>query len=1258
MTRNRPLLRLSDSASRLVPNRVIVATVLAVAGWMATVPPVEARVGSFRGVPVTGDRGVETSVASIMSIEAGAARPVGPSLVPDHEGPPRGGLPQNPQSPATSSVPAFASGAVRKGGAFGLQVESPQTIGTNFTGAALFDPNHPTNSFPPDCMGAVGPTQYVVAVNGRIATFNKSTGVADGVLNASTNSFFSSVRNGSVTSDPRIRYDRLSGRWFVIIINVSTPDRILIAVSDAASAGVISNSTVFTYYFINVATTPPTIPTTCFADYPTFGVDANALYIGTNDFCGSPGQTFTQTDGYVVRKTSVLSGGPIVVTVFRGLAPSTNAAGPYTPQGVDNYDPASTEGYFIGNDNASHGTLMLRRVSSPGGTPSISDNIPITVPSTAEPLTVPHLGNSGGPQGQLDALDDRLFAAHLRNGRLWTAHNLGVDNTGVAPGSATTRDGARWYELAVPVGSGTPTVVQSGTVFASSGTNFGDQRYYWIPSVMVSGQGHAALGFSTAGTGEYANAGTVGRLATDPLGTMQSPVSTTASGAAYNPPGDDGSGRGARRWGDYSYTSLDPIDDMTMWTVQMFTDATNSYGVRVTKLIAPPPATPTSLGDVTPGQSAVGVDLFGTSSGSGYYDPGANLPGVPAFHHLTVVASTGGASGTPPTVTSATYVNPTQIHLVLNTTSATVNQPGQKYTVTVTNPDGQAIAAAVLHVVASVPSVSIGAGPSQNEGASGLTAFNFPVTLSSSTPSAVTVFYSVTDGTATAADGDFQGGASSITIPANQTSGTITVNVVGDTKHESNETFGVTITSAASATVGAPSSASATILNDDAVPTLSFTTPSTTLPEGDSGTTPFTFNVGLSNPTDQVVTVNYHTVDQTATVADGDYQAATSTLNIPAGATTGAITVNGLGDTRFEPDESFKLVLSGPTNATLVAPTYVVATLQNDDIPPYCSLADTAVVEGNSGTTTMMFRIYLSSPAGDPVDVTYETNDLTATTANNDYIAASGTVTIPSHGTSAYIPVQIVGDTEKESNETFAVSITDLTNAVANDDQAIGTILDDDVAPLITIGDVSVTEGNAGTTAAVFPVTLTNATDQAVTVDWQTGDSTATVADQDYVPGSGTLTIPAKTTVDSIAVMVNGDTAPEPDETFTVRLSNPANAGIARAEAVAAILNDDGQVGVADARVTAFALSPVVPNPTAVPIQLEYALPRAARVTLTVHDLQGREVARVVDGDRAAGRYRARWNTNGDRGPVGPGVYFVRLNAGDVRLERRFAIVR
>jgi hypothetical protein len=616
------------------------------------------------GIRTVGAVGITERVSDIMArARAFDARgPRAPRMKYEFENEYR--RPQQPDdAPGVSSWPplddklrAALQGSVAKA------AQTPST--PNFLGAALVD----TGAFPPDTMGAVGPTQFIVAVNGRIRSFSKTTGIADGALNADMDVFFNSVMTpptgSNFTSDPRIRYDRLSGRWFIIIIDVpggtgSTANRVLVAVSSGAT---ITNASSFTFYQFQMSGS-------LFADYPTLGIDANALYIGANMF--TLAGSFSSTLGTVVNKASLLSGGPITTTTFTLLA-TPSGAGPFTPQGVDNYDPAATEGYFVGVDNATFSTLMVNRVSNPGGVPTISGNLAVTVPTTTFPARVPHLGNTGGANGQLDALDDRLFAAHVRGGRLWTAHNFRVSASGVASTATGNRVGVRWYELGNL--TTTPTLIQAGTVFDNAATN---PVHYFIPSIMVSGQGHAALGFSMAGNTVSPNAGTIGRLKNDTLGTTQSPVANyTNSTAAYNPPSDPG-GAGGRRWGDYSYTSLDPCDDMTMWTIQEYADATNSYGVRAVRLLAPAPVA-SNCGAAT----TINIGAGGTNvalSGAGFFQPAADVGSC----RLLLAGS---VSGTGVTVNSVTYNSDTS--LTLNVSAAPGASTGAR-SITITNPDGQ-----------------------------------------------------------------------------------------------------------------------------------------------------------------------------------------------------------------------------------------------------------------------------------------------------------------------------------------------------------------------------------------------------------------------------------------------------------------------------------------------------------------------------------------------------------------------------------------
>lgn len=617
------------------------------------------------------------------------------------EGPDREELPDGPGARPASQYP-YPNKAGRLAVPSAPEV-APQTLGTTFDGAT--GPTE-TGAFPPDTMGAVGPTQFVVFLNGRLRTFNKTTGVADGVLNVDSDVFFASLVStpgageAAFTSDPNVRFDRLSNRWFLhivdVVINTTTgqttrANRLLFAVSDAASNGTISGSTVWTLYQFQG-------DATLFTDYTSLGIDANALYIGGDMFAVAGG--FQSTKGFVIPKAPFLTASPLTVWAFSGLVASAAGAGPFAPRGVDNPDPTNTgvtaTGYFIGPDNATFNTLMLRRVTNPGSlgpAPTISANISVATPLTTRfPVLVPHLGNTGGNNGRLASLDDRLYAAVIRNGRLWTAHNIGVNNTGVA-GATNNRNAARWYELQ-SLGT-TPTVRQSGTLYDNNATNDANQRNYWIPSIAVSGQGHSVLACSIAGTSERANAFYTGRLSGDTLGTMRDgPGGTalpgyTATASAYNPPSDPGGSTG-RRWGDYSFTSLDPKDDMTMWTVQMYTNGTNTYGVRVAKLVAPPPASiangpgPGGVYQVLSGQSSINVPITGSApAGQGFYDPGPD----PAAPHTPFTHISATVTGPTVTVNSVTYNSPTSITLNLNTVGAATGLR----TLTITNPDGQQV---------------------------------------------------------------------------------------------------------------------------------------------------------------------------------------------------------------------------------------------------------------------------------------------------------------------------------------------------------------------------------------------------------------------------------------------------------------------------------------------------------------------------------------------------------------------------------------
>jgi len=555
-----------------------------------------------------------------------------------------------------------------------------QELHSNFLGITLSE----SGSVPPDCMGSVGPTQICVASNGRIKFYAKpsvcdaplstssisgSTPLANPIFSVGLDAFFSSVRNNSETTDPHVHYDRLSGRWFVVCINIeSTSNRILVAVSNGPT---ITNTSSFTFYFFNhdAGVTVGQSDYHQFCDFPMPGLDKYALYIGGLIF--SSGGGFQGSSIYVVNKASLISGGPLTFTAFRRVG--TSGTGIFAPQGVDNDDPDATRGYFLGVDAANYGVLNYIVISDPGGVPTRTSGS-LNVPLTSAPLNQ----IAAGSTNDLDGADDRLLNVQMMKNKttgvstIWTAHNISVNSSGVA--SAPDRNAVRWYELNVPGPS--LSLKQSGTWYDNASVS---PRGYWMGSIAMSGQGHAVAGASAAGAEARANVVASGRYNGQTLGALSNTANITLYGLNYNAESDE-----PQRWGDYSVTEVDPSDNMTLWTFQEFTAATNVWGVRVTQFKAPPPATPTNMTQVICNATrSLEVTLTGTSvDNSGFFDPGNDANG-PGFAKRLSVTSTGGV-----TISNVIFDNPTQIRFTLNYAEAVL---GSALTLTVTNPDCQTV---------------------------------------------------------------------------------------------------------------------------------------------------------------------------------------------------------------------------------------------------------------------------------------------------------------------------------------------------------------------------------------------------------------------------------------------------------------------------------------------------------------------------------------------------------------------------------------
>ncbi|MCA9014978.1 MAG: hypothetical protein KDA77_06555, partial [Planctomycetaceae bacterium] len=226
-------------------------------------------------------------------------------------------------------------------------------------------------------------------------------------------------------------------------------------------------------------------------------------------------------------------------------------------------------------------------------------------------------------------------------------------------------------------------------------------------------------------------------------------------------------------------------------------------------------------------------------------------------------------------------------------------------------------------------------------------------------------------------------------------------------------------------------------------------------------------------------------------------------------------------------------------------------------VTPTISISDISQVETNSGTTVFEIVVSLSNANVDEVTVDFETSNGTAV-AGIDYAFTTGTVTFSPGETTQIIEVIVNGDTVVEDHETFFVNLFNAVGAQIADNQSLGTILNDEAG--ISISDVTLMEGPVGTTTNFnFNVTLASPVASVVTVDLQTMDGSATLVDGDYVQlPLQTITFNPGETSKMVTVVVNGDTAIEADETFTVELSNQsANATILDATGTGTIENDD-----------------------------------------------------------------------------------------------------
>jgi hypothetical protein len=503
-----------------------------------------------------------------------------------------------------------------------------------------------------------------------------------------------------------------------------------------------------------------------------------------------------------------------------------------------------------------------------------------------------------------------------------------------------------------------------------------------------------------------------------------------------------------------------------------------------------------------------------------------------------------------------------------------IKEADETFTINLSDPtngativDGQGVGSATIADDDPIPAISFLSDVVITEGDGGTKTANFTVSLTNPSSEAITVHAATADGTAVAGQ-DYVAFDQDLSFAPGEKTKTVSVVINGDIADETDEGFTLNLTGPSANATIADSQAVGTIANDD----LGIFISNAQVIEGSEGaTSELQFTVSLTKPSTHVVTVNASTGNGTA-AADSDFVAKSNeVITFNPGETTKTFTVAVNGDATGEDNETLTATLTAPVNAQVAIASATGAILNDDGAT--LSISDARIVEGGPGQTSQMaFTVALNrfGAAGD-FSVGFATDNTGApqgaATAGVDYTAKTGTLTIPAGANTGTILVPIIGDSEQsEGVEQFFVNLSNASGgATIIDVQATGSIVDDE-GVVISIGNATLSEGDAGTANMIFLVTLTgNIPSQGVTVPFSTADGSASSAltGGDYITTTGSLVFDAGGPKQkTIAVPIRGDLVHEGTEQFYLRLTTPTPAGqlLANSEATGTIIDNNDPV--------------------------------------------------------------------------------------------------
>ena len=414
-----------------------------------------------------------------------------------------------------------------------------------------------TFTIPPDTMGAVGLTKIMTVLNNNWVVQNKTTGTQ--LSGVSMDTFWAGT-TATGTFDPRVQYDPYNNRW--IVAGVSNPQSagssILIGVSDTSDP-----EGTFTLFRFQADDSSGTTDDE-WADFPMLGFNKNWVAVGVNMFTNA-GNSFT-TGRVLVLDYPSLRSGVFSGTYFSGISA---ANGGFCIHPATTFSTTENTLYAPAHQSSGGATYRLHTITGTPAAPVFTIGALLTRAggAWAQPggdiLPQTCIGAVGstcpGSTRQIDSGDAFIRSNVIfRNGFIWYAQTIALP---AGPINNSSRIAAQWTKL-----DATGAVVDGGRVEDATATRTNGGQHYAYPSLAVNKNNDVLLGFSNFESDDLADAGYTFRLGTDAAGTMRDPV-IFKEGEDYYAKTFGGT---RNRWGDYSHTVVDPVNDRDLWTIQQY----------------------------------------------------------------------------------------------------------------------------------------------------------------------------------------------------------------------------------------------------------------------------------------------------------------------------------------------------------------------------------------------------------------------------------------------------------------------------------------------------------------------------------------------------------------------------------------------------------------------------------------------------------------------------------------------------------------